>query len=255
MAKMKDEGIINLYITKAEDERTAIAKQDFKDARRITIDAAHTANHKAKAKPQLIKQGKNVFYFLATSVRKLVRKFTNNNQQVRFRHKPTVASFHKMEEPIMITYYSGADNHYMSEADRIILELPILRPSHKRVAVANGGMSEVKYVTRLPFPQLSTTTAEADTFEELPSSLISVGKTSDDGNVSICIDEKVQVYKESDVLITCRGKPIPISKWGEHGRYRIPLIQTRGKWQLQTASKKSKKLLQEANSIYDLSTT
>ena len=45
MEKMKDEGIIGLYTTKAEDERTAIAKQEFKDARRITIDAAHTTNH------------------------------------------------------------------------------------------------------------------------------------------------------------------------------------------------------------------
>ena len=51
MAEMKDEGIIDQYITKAEDERTAIAKQDFKDARRISIDAAHAANHQSKAKP------------------------------------------------------------------------------------------------------------------------------------------------------------------------------------------------------------
>ena len=83
----------------------------------------------------------------------------------------------------MITYDSGADNHYMSEADRFRLELPILRSSHKRVAVANVGKSEGKYVTRLPFTQLSTATAEADTFEEFPSSLMSVGKTSDDGKV------------------------------------------------------------------------
>ena len=97
MAKMKDEGIIDLYITKAEDERTAIAKQDLTDARRITIEAAHAANHQDKAKPQLLKQGNNIGYVLATTVRKLVRKFTNNNQQVRFRHKPTMARFHKME--------------------------------------------------------------------------------------------------------------------------------------------------------------
>ena len=45
MNKMKDEGIINLYITKADHERTAIAKQDPKETRRITIDAAHAANH------------------------------------------------------------------------------------------------------------------------------------------------------------------------------------------------------------------
>ena len=185
---MKNEGIIDLYITKAEDERTAIAKQDLKDARRITIDTSHAANHQAKAKPQLLHQGKNIGYFLATTVRKLVHKFTNNNQQVRFRHKPTVTRFHNKEDPIMITYDSGADNHYMSEADKIRLKLPILRPSHKRVAVANGGTSEGKYVTRLPFPQISTTTADADTFEEFPSSIMSMGKTSDDGNVSIFTD-------------------------------------------------------------------
>ena len=128
----------------------------------------------------------------------------------------------------MITYDSGAYNHYMSEADRIRLQLPILRPSHKHVAVANGGTSEGKYVKLLPFPQLSTTTAEADTFEEFLSSLMGVGKNSDDGNVSIFTDEKVQVYKEADVLITSRGKPILIGKRDERRRYRILLIQTRG---------------------------
>ena len=139
---------------------------------------------------------------MATTVRKLVQNFTNNNQQIRFRRTPTVTRFHNEGYPIMITYDSGADNHYVSEADRIKLKLPILRPPHKRVAVANVGTSKGKYVTRLPFTQLSTISAEADTFEEFPSSLMSVGKTSDDGNVSIFTHEKVQVYKEADVLIT-----------------------------------------------------
>ena len=156
---MNDEGIIDLYITKAEDDRISIAKQDFKNTRRITINATHKANHQTKSKPELLQQGKNKGYSLATTVRKLIRKFKNNNQQVRFVHKPTVARFYKKEEPIMITYDSGADNHYMSKADRIGLGLPILQPSHKRVAVANGGTSKVKYVTRLPLPQLSTSTA------------------------------------------------------------------------------------------------
>ena len=111
---MKDEGIIDLYITKAEDERTAIVKQDHRDARRITIDTAHAAYHRSRSKPQLLQQGKNIGYVLATTVQKLVRKFTNNNQQVRFRHKPTVARFHKTEDTIMISYDSGAYNHYMS---------------------------------------------------------------------------------------------------------------------------------------------
>ena len=162
---MKDKGIIDSYITKAEDELTAISKQDRKDARHITIDTSHVAYHRARTKPQLIQQGKNIGYSLATTVCKLVHNFTNNNQQVRFRHKPTVTRFHNKEEPIMITYDSGADNHYVSEADRIKLKLPILSPSHKHVAVANGGTNKSRYVTRLPFPQLSTKTAEADTFE------------------------------------------------------------------------------------------
>ena len=154
----------------------------------------------------------------------------------------------------MITYDSGADNHYMSEADRIRLELPIFWSSHKRVAVSNVGKSEGKYVTRLTFTQLSTATAEADTFEEFPSSLMSVGKTSDDGNVSIFTDEKLQVYKDTDVLITCRGKQILIGKRDERGRCHILLMQTRGQWKPRKPSKKSKKFLQEARSVYDLPT-
>ena len=94
----------------------------------------------------------------------------------------------------MITYDSVADNHYVSEADRIKLNLPILRPTNKRVAVANGGTSEGKYVTLLHFSQLPTISAEADMFEEFLSSLMSVGKTSNDGNVSIFTHGKVQVY-------------------------------------------------------------
>ena len=73
---MKDEGIINLYITKAKDEHTAIANQDLKDARSITIDTAQAANNQAKVKPQLLQQGKNIGYVLAIPVQKLVHRFT-----------------------------------------------------------------------------------------------------------------------------------------------------------------------------------
>ena len=62
----------------------------------------------------------------------------------------------------MITYDSGADNHYISEADKIGLGLPILPPLHKRVAVTNGGTSSGKYVTHLPFPQFFTAASEAE---------------------------------------------------------------------------------------------
>ena len=133
----------------------------------------------------------------------------------------------------------------MSEADRIRLVLQTFRSLNKSVAVADGGTSKGIYITCLPFPQLSTATAEADTFEEFPSSIMSIGNTSNDGNVSIFTDEKLQVYKEEYVLITCRGKPIFIVEWDEHRRYRIPLMQTRGQRQPRKLSKKSKKFLQE----------
>ena len=100
----------------------------------------------------------------------------------------------------------------MSEADRTKLGLPILIISTKRVTVANAGASKGKYVTRLPFKLLSPSVAEADTFEYFPTSLMSVGKTSDDGNVSVFTKEDVKVYKDEDVLTTCKGKPILVGK-------------------------------------------
>jgi hypothetical protein len=41
---------------------------------------------------------------------------------------------------------------------------------------------------------------------------MSVGKTADDGNIYIFTKEGVSVYKEEDVLITCKGKAILIGK-------------------------------------------
>ena len=130
----------------------------------------------------------------------------------------------------MMTYDSGADGHYFSKKDCKQAGLPIIRRSTKRVGVANGGTLTGKYVTKLPFQHLSDQAAEADTFDDVPSSLLSVGKTSDDGNISIFTKKGVTVHKEEDVLITCKGAPILIGKRGERGCYQIPLVQEHGKW-------------------------
>ena len=71
-----------------------------------------------------------------------------------------------------------------------------MQVSAKKVGVANGGACTGKYVTTLPFPQLSKRAAESDTFKEFPTSLMSVGKTADDGNVYIFTKDAVTVYKE-----------------------------------------------------------
>ena len=60
MSKMNDNSIIDLYINNAEDERTVMGKINFKNTRRVTIDAAHTATSKPKLKSDLLQQGKNV---------------------------------------------------------------------------------------------------------------------------------------------------------------------------------------------------
>ena len=54
--------------------------------------------------------------------------------------------------------------------------------------MANGGTSSGKYVTRLPFPKLSQKATEADTFDDFSSFLLSIGKTVDDGNISIYLN-------------------------------------------------------------------
>jgi hypothetical protein len=40
--------------------------------------------------------------------------------------------------------------------------------------------------------------------------LMSMGKTSDDGTISVFTKTGVNVFKEEDVLITCKGKRILI---------------------------------------------
>ena len=107
----------------------------------------------------------------------------------------------------------------------------------------------------MPFQQLSTKAAEADTFDDFETSLMSVGKTNDDGNVSVFTKEDVRVYKERDILITCKGEPILVGKRDERGRYRIPLVQQRGQWQPKRPTKRSTKYFQQAKSVYDLPST
>ena len=85
---------------------------------------------------------------------------------------------------------------------------------------------------------------------------MSVGKVNDDGNISIFTKDNVTVYKEEDVLITCKGKPLLIGIRDEGGRYRIPLDQRRrGQWRPRLPTKTESLKLSQANSVYDLPST
>jgi hypothetical protein len=131
----------------------------------------------------------------------------------------------------MITYDSRADGHYISEKDRRKAGLPILGPSTQKVGVANGGTSNAKYVTQLLFRQLSAQSRQADTFQDFSNYLMSVGKTANKGTVSVLTKDGINVFKEEDVFITCKGESILIGVRDGHGQYRIPLMQQRGQWQ------------------------
>jgi hypothetical protein len=96
---------------------------------------------------------------------------------------------------------------------------------------------------------------QANTFQDFPTSLISIGKMANNDTVSVFTKEGVNVFKEEDVLITCKGKPILIRVRDSHGQYRIPLMQQRGQWQPQRPSKQAQKALRQANSVYDLPST
>jgi hypothetical protein len=123
------------------------------------------------------------------------------------------------------------------------------------VAVANGETCKVKFVTHLPFHTLSTSAKQAKTFTEFLHSLMSLGKTADDGMILTFTKEGVTVHKEQDILITCKGKPILIGVRDKHGWCRIPLVQQCGQWQPRHPSKKAQQALWQANSVYDLPST
>ena len=81
---------------------------------------------------------------------------------------------------------------------------------------------------------------------------MSVGKTSDNGTISIFTKDGIIVHKEEVVLITCKGAPILTGKRDERGCYHIPLVHQQGQYQPRKPSKKAKKQLRKANIVYDL---
>ena len=248
-----DHQLLDQHITWAEDERTAAAKANILHPRCRAINNAHTRTRKPTV--TLPQASKNTGYALATNIRRTLRKCLPSAHHVTFQAQAHVRYFHPNNSEPMITYDSGADGHYLSEADRHLAKLPILRPSTKRVGVANGSTSMGKHATTLPFPLLSQTAAAADSFDDFPTSLMSVGKTSDDGTISIFTKDGVTIHKEQDVLITCHGRPLLIGVRDEQGRYRIPLVQHRGQWQPRIPSKKARTVLSQAHSVYDLPST
>ena len=254
LLQQQESAFLERSIIRAENETTALIKQDRNNKQRIAADRIHKLQAPKLSWSTTITNSVHNAGNSITNTLRLARKKFNSNKSVTFASKHTVRMFDKEAVAAMITYDSGADGHYISEKDRKAVGLPALRPSNKRVGVANGKACTAKHVTRLPFTQLPDEARQADSFEAFPHSLMSVGKTADAGTISIFSKDGVTVHNEKDVLITCKGEPILIGIRDENGRYRIPLVQQKGQWQPRTPSKKARQTLRQANSVYDLPT-
>ena len=115
LENMNDNGIIVMYINKAEDECTVMVKNYFSNRRRVTIYEAHTAPNRKES--TLLQRGKNSGYALSIAARRIVCKITKGEKRFRFARKPTVATFRNSDKAMMVTYDSGVDSNYMSEKD------------------------------------------------------------------------------------------------------------------------------------------
>ncbi len=206
--RKSDDLFLDNSITQAKDERMAIAKNNTNNEKHVAIDSAHAQHDQPTIK--LAQHGQNTAYHLGSVFNRTIKKLTKQ-KHVSFAKQNEVHLFDATSNPsIMLTYNFGANKHYISEHDQRKAGLPILSPSTWRVGVANGGTSNAKYVTQLPFRKLSARPRQADTFQDFPTSLMSVGKTSDDNMVSVLTKEGVNIFKKEDVLITCKGEPILI---------------------------------------------
>jgi len=61
--------------------------------------------------------GHNAAYSLGSAFNRTIKKI-NKNKHVSFATHNKVHQYSSNEQPIMITYDSGADGHYISEKDR-----------------------------------------------------------------------------------------------------------------------------------------
>jgi hypothetical protein len=122
-----DDLFLDNSITQTEDERTAIAKNDTNNAKRIAIDSAHAQC--VQPTIGLAQGGQKTAYRLGSVFSQTIKKL-NKNKHVSMAKKNKVHLFNATSTPsIMLTYNSGANGHNIGKQDRRNAGFPILRPS------------------------------------------------------------------------------------------------------------------------------
>ena len=114
----------------------------------------------------------------------------------------------------MFTYELGAGGHSLSERNRKRVGLPILRPSTKRIGLANGGTSTATHISRLPFKQLPHRVTRADTFDDFPRpvpiSSHSMGGPSQSMGGPVAVVPIPSLPIDSSDSVTCPPPPAPV---------------------------------------------
>ena len=217
------EVFLDKVITKAKQEYTEIAKANLTLPQQRAINANHTLTG---ANISLMQNGHNICYTVSFCLKQVACKLTNTSKHDSFATNHMVWVYHNDTVPaVLATLDSGVNGHYLSECN--LQQANSAPPSTKRVGVANGGCSQAKHMTALPLPQLSLQAASADSFDNFPNSLISVGCLANNNTISIFTKDGVTVHREQGTLITCWGEPILIEVRDQHGRYRSHKFNTR----------------------------
>ena len=73
----------------------------------------------------MIKQGKNVGWALGTNLKQATSMICAK-KGVRFASKVQMATFQDNNDPVMVTYDSGADGNYVSKGDRLKTGMPMI---------------------------------------------------------------------------------------------------------------------------------
>ena len=122
LAELGEEEFFNKAITVAKDKCTATVKL----ANKVAVNAHDLSASRKRV--GAIQRGKNVGWALTATIKRAISALFAK-KGVRFESKIKVRTYHDNDEPIMVTYDSGADGNYVSKDDRRKAGMPILRKS------------------------------------------------------------------------------------------------------------------------------
>jgi hypothetical protein len=109
-----DDLFLNDSITLTEDKRTSLAKANNSNKKCMAINTAHIKCGTTSI--GFAQRGRNAAYSLGSAFKRTIKKI-NKNKHVSFATHNKLHHYINNEQPIMVTYNSGANGHYISKKD------------------------------------------------------------------------------------------------------------------------------------------